>query len=139
MTQVATRLARPLDGVAPERPWKYADTERLFALDMRPMLEDGEALDTATSGAMQATLVEVDTTDLVISSVTVSDDALVIDGETVPAGEALQALIENHAVTLERPTRYKLKAKVWTTKSGSIPQSLVVLCYLDVLPQDPAP
>ena len=67
---------------APQQPWKYAEEIRTVSVSFVRKLEPGEVL----TGSPQVTPVG----DIVVGQIWINPQALVINGEHVPAGMAVQ-------------------------------------------------
>ena len=73
-----------MSNLAPQRHKKTAGETRNVSIDMRGLLDEGELL------AGTPTIAEVTTSALTISNEAVSTEALMINGDLVPIGQALQ-------------------------------------------------
>lgn len=97
--------------LAIERPRKSAASVRNFAITYRHVL-DGEAIASATA-------VEVGSSDLTIGSVGASEAAKEINGEQVPAGQAVVGRVSGG----EAGRKYRIRVTVVT--DAEAPQTFV--------------
>jgi hypothetical protein len=103
---------------APQIPTKHPDAVKNGAVSFAGQLDDGEAL-TGTPTAAAA--------GLTVDNVRVSTADLTVNGQTVPAGKAVQFRVAGGA----NNTTYEIKVTCGTTSSPA--QTLVVECPLAVL------
>lgn len=107
---------------APQRHVKTESEVVNVAIDMRGLLDEGELL-TGTP-----TVEEVDTTDLTIASQAISVATLLINGESVAAGQAVQFSV----AAGEPDTDYTIRITVTTTSTPA--QTRIVRARLRVIP-----
>lgn len=110
-----------MPNTAPQRHTKTVSEVRAVALSMTGLLEDGELL-TGTP-----TVVEVDTSELTLTSKAVNTDAMLVNAETCVAGQVVTFLVAGGVAG----TTYRIKVTVGT--NGSPAQTFVVSLSLRVV------